>query len=126
MFNKDKVVAEPTNILNEKMMEREARSNTKPSLIEKDKPIFSAKSFSIAEALDDPAQVAEGVKITEIRGENKNITREHKAKKLEGLKMYRLKEYQTFSKDKSFREFPKSTSKKSSLLNVSSSEAENK
>jgi hypothetical protein len=50
------------------------------------------------------------------------VTLEHKAKKSDGMKMYRLKDYKNLSKDQSFREFPKTTSRKSSLLDLSNSQ----
>lgn len=70
--------------------------------------------------MGDDSNVSEGVKITELRGAS-NAVLEHKAKKLEGVKMYRLKDYKNLSKEKSFQEFPKASSRKSSMLDLSAS-----
>ena len=63
------------------------------SILSKDKIQFSQKAYSIAEALGDTSKISEGVKITELRNKGDSITLEKKAKKLEGIKNYRLKDY---------------------------------
>ena len=87
---------------------------------------FSEKAFSIAEALGDNSKISEGVKITELRNKGDAVTLEKKAKKLEGIRNYRLKDYKELTKEKSFKEFSLTTPKKSkgSVFELSQSPAE--
>jgi len=46
--------------------------------------------------------VAEGVKITDLKNGKEGVTLEHKAKKLDGLRQYRLNDFKNIAKEKSF------------------------
>ena len=63
--------------------------------------------------------MSEGVKITEIKNKGDSVTLENKAKKLEGIRNYRLKDFKELTKEKSFKEFPKTTPKKHSMFELS-------
>lgn len=77
-------------------------------------PEFSDKGFSVVEALGDGSRLAEGVRITELRGGSNNVSLEHRARRPSG-RPHRLSDYQALSKEKSFREFPPAASRKHSL-----------
>lgn len=76
----------------------------------------------MAAVLDDESKISEGIKITELRGGNNTVTFEHKAKRSEGLKMYRLKDYKNLTREKSFQDYGlKTITHKSTLLDLSAS-----
>ena len=114
---RDIKMLEPTLIPNERLEEHQQQLRRKQT--NKETLEFSKEPLTLAEALQDPANISEGIKITELK-EGDSLTFEKKAKVPEGMKKYRLKDYKNMTKDKSFREF-KSTTRKSSLLELSPS-----
>ena len=69
--------------------------------------------------MGDNSKIAEGVKITELRSKGDAVTLERKAKKLEGVRQYRLNDYKKLTKDKSFQEFSHTPAKQNSLFELS-------